>query len=833
MSESTPKSVGENASSKRSKVPSVCLYLGREGDAHTYFLQPNAAHRCQATTPDSAMDLAHQQSYCFGACESCERYIAPLVPGRRARPKVAGTPAVGAVAEAVHSARNPKTFVDAPQDGAGPDEASLETDRSRGVSGAQNPNDAIAEDGTRSWWQRFSFEEWTVLTVSAAMLGVIGYFMFVAEPEGSRASNDLPPLIAGTATANALAVAEGRDKDDTPTKTPRPTRSSSGSSKADDPAKQDEPEATAIPTTRPLTPPAGGLIAALSPSERGVGTFREGIELPQYGDRNLEVGYFDGNHYLGGMLFSLNKIPDEARVSYVALELAGLSDFDSLDEGTWMVELLDPEIADEWADLTYDRLASAPATQMKTAWKLPASELAPRKINVLEFSNDALDLFNQRLAQGRVAFRISGPGFVPLPPRAVTKTATPESDTDEELSDTDEATGEAGAESDSDTASEDSEASTDEEDAGSSDSDEMEIDPNLSEADATATSRASSRATSQARRPARNATSTPDSEDASASGSSNESDRPSEENLFIWDTGYGSGFGTRPVLRVAFVPPTPTPNPNGNTRSGGGAPTPTPLPLIVWISDPTPAPVAPTATPFPLSVYDQLRGMVLFVSDRFEVKEGFAKPAKGAKRPAGFTQPEQLMIYDPRTGRIGQVTQFWTYALAEERARRAQDVSVSVKGVGCGGRTITLENGDEVLADANDPGRECAQIMIFDQYSPEPRELTHTGFTHYDPAVSPDGEWVVYTSQEGTSDGVEVNNDEIYKTHRNGKDFVRLTFNDWEWDKHPSFSPDGQQIIFWSNRTGNKQLYIMNADGSGQVNISNNSYNDWDPIWVR
>ena len=63
---------------------------------------------------------------------------------------------------------------------------------------------------------------------------------------------------------------------------------------------------------------------------------------------------------------------------------------------------------------------------------------------------------------------------------------------------------------------------------------------------------------------------------------------------------------------------------------------------------------------------------------------------------------------------------------------------------------------------------------------------------------------------------------------------TRLTFNDWEWDKHPTWSPDGAKIAFWSNRdTARRQIWVMNADGSGQRNLSNSDYNDWDPVWVR
>ena len=73
-------------------------------------------------------------------------------------------------------------------------------------------------------------------------------------------------------------------------------------------------------------------------------------------------------------------------------------------------------------------------------------------------------------------------------------------------------------------------------------------------------------------------------------------------------------------------------------------------------------------------------------------------------------------------------------------------------------------------------------------------------------------------------------NDEIYVMDANGANQTNLT-NSPGSDTKPDWSPDGDKIAFVSNRDGGFEIYIMNADGTNQTRLTNNTYNDRYPIW--
>jgi TolB protein len=91
-----------------------------------------------------------------------------------------------------------------------------------------------------------------------------------------------------------------------------------------------------------------------------------------------------------------------------------------------------------------------------------------------------------------------------------------------------------------------------------------------------------------------------------------------------------------------------------------------------------------------------------------------------------------------------------------------------------------------------------------------PRRITYDVASDTDPDISPNGQQIVFTSNQ-----TETGNTNIFVRDQNGA--VRNLTNDpGATDEWARWSPNGKQIVFDSNRDGGVfEIYVMNADGSG------------------
>lgn len=74
---------------------------------------------------------------------------------------------------------------------------------------------------------------------------------------------------------------------------------------------------------------------------------------------------------------------------------------------------------------------------------------------------------------------------------------------------------------------------------------------------------------------------------------------------------------------------------------------------------------------------------------------------------------------------------------------------------------------------------------------------------------------------------------DVWTMDADGSNVRNLTADAHGDDSYPSFSPDGAQIAFDSDRDGNNEIYVMQADGSGARRITFAPGSDLAPLWVR
>lgn len=116
------------------------------------------------------------------------------------------------------------------------------------------------------------------------------------------------------------------------------------------------------------------------------------------------------------------------------------------------------------------------------------------------------------------------------------------------------------------------------------------------------------------------------------------------------------------------------------------------------------------------------------------------------------------------------------------------------------------------------------QIYVMALDGKEGRRVTWTGSYNDTAAWSPKGDYIAYASMTG-------NNFNISLVNVNESRDVRQLTSGAGSEETPSWSPNGRNIAYSGNIGGAKQIFIMNADGTNQAQVTNLPGGGYSPSW--
>ncbi|MXY16439.1 MAG: hypothetical protein F4Y57_05430 [Acidobacteria bacterium] len=140
-------------------------------------------------------------------------------------------------------------------------------------------------------------------------------------------------------------------------------------------------------------------------------------------------------------------------------------------------------------------------------------------------------------------------------------------------------------------------------------------------------------------------------------------------------------------------------------------------------------------------------------------------------------------------------------------------------------------DGSQLLFVSTRSGNADIFVMPFRPEDPaaagEAKNLTRHAAGDYNPAFSPDGTRILFSSSRDTAVASSTGPaptptylaSELYVMQADGTDVRRLTRHE-SWDGAPAWTPDGQAAVFYSQRDGEPRIYRTAIDGSGAEPVS-------------
>jgi len=141
-------------------------------------------------------------------------------------------------------------------------------------------------------------------------------------------------------------------------------------------------------------------------------------------------------------------------------------------------------------------------------------------------------------------------------------------------------------------------------------------------------------------------------------------------------------------------------------------------------------------------------------------------------------------------------------------------------------RTSPAPAGGKIAFASNRDGN--YEIYVMNADGSGVKRLTNNAASDEYPSWSPEGNRIIFQSNR---DATRPDYEDIYVMNADGSGVKRLTYNVTSSDEDPAWSPDGKHIAFQSHRDSNWEIYLMNTDGSGLKRLTNHSGDDLWPTW--
>lgn len=221
---------------------------------------------------------------------------------------------------------------------------------------------------------------------------------------------------------------------------------------------------------------------------------------------------------------------------------------------------------------------------------------------------------------------------------------------------------------------------------------------------------------------------------------------------------------------------------------------------------------------------------IIFDMPRLDLLEGREAVVRATVRDAqGNVIPGRVITWETENAEVATVD-------ADGRVHGANEGSVRlVARHGTLQRTLAVRVnpsfGGEIVYDAYTPGDREPRLFRMDIETPAgsvSEIFPYVGT--WEASVSPDGTRLAFTC---TSDGPAICVSDIY-----GYGVIALTISDRAYEDQPSWSPDGKRIAFrrWPQGAtpgpfNPTDIWVMNADGSQQVNVTSDRESQHHPAW--